>query len=232
MKFRLSTVIIFLVTLLPVSVFAETLAFSENILRAYKYTTSDIFDPDAKVEASFRLIDISDNQRNYGSEFIFDDSDVGNKNVFATYIVNGNVKNRVDIKFTFEPLSASDGVNTYYYPYDIEIVPERSQLDNVYWPAFADHHKDGNKYRFSYSESNLTTQTVSVPASNTSKTITISYNPTISVSPNLNSSNYKIIDTWTRHGTIAITLRSNVSDESAPSGTYVANMTVTIESVT
>lgn len=232
MKYVFSIIIILLIALLPLFATVQTIYSSDNILRAYKYTTSDIFDSSAVVEANFRLIDESNNQRNYGTEFVFDDTDIGSKKIFATYIVNGNVKNRVDLKFTFTPFSASDGTNTYYYPYGIEIVPERTQLDNVYWTTYADHYLNGKKYRFTYSESALSTQTVSIPASNTNKTITVSYNPTVSVSPNLNSNKYKIIDTWTRHGSIAITLKSNVPDGSAPSGTYVANMTVTIESVT
>ena len=97
-----------------------------------------------------------------------------------------------------------------------------------------DHmYSNGRTYRFKYEENISTNPTSgSIAVSNTNKSIVVSYTPSITITPTLpNKAKYNIIDTWTRHGTIAITLNSNVPANTAPSGTYQATMTIKVESV-
>ena len=114
MKLILSIIMILLIALLQIPA-------DEKILTAYKYKSEDIFTATTSdIEAGFRLLDVNNLERssetnlnNPSNPFLFDDSDIGSKLIFATYVLYGNIKEQVDITFTFTPLSASDGTHTY-----------------------------------------------------------------------------------------------------------------------
>lgn len=228
-----SLILLLIVILLPV--FAGVEVSDSKILTAYKYTTSSIFATDPTLESNFRVLDVDSIERESSYNFLFDDSDISRsssdinyKKVFATYIIHGNLKSTFDISFTFTPLTMEQESVNKYYPYTITIVPAKTRLDNTNWPTVIDHAYNGTTYRFSYSEgsTDLSERTINVNTSS-SANLTISYIPTITVSPS-NCPPYNIIDSWIRYGTIAITLPSDISEETAPPGTYTATMTIQI----
>ena len=200
-------------------------SISQNI-SAYKYSTDNIFF-ETTPTINFELRSPANVTIAENSDIVIPVTAVDNEIKVFNYVLSGNDKSPISVKFTFNPLKADKKIINY----NVRIAPTTETIANQNFKnatVKVGHLNGSDSYLFSYKSVSPTEQTISLKK-NTTSTV-INYTTTINTTPSLPFNvNHAIIDHWVRQGSVYITIPSS-SNTDIQQGRYSGDLVITITS--
>jgi len=200
-------------------------SIAQNI-SAYKYSTDDIF-INTTPTINFELRSPANVTIAEDSDIVIPVTAVDNETKIFNYILSGNDKSPISVKFTFNPLSAV----TKIVNYNVRIEPTTETIANQNFKnatVKVGHLNGADNYLFSYKSTSPTEQSISLKKNAVSTVI--NYTTTTNITPSLPfNANYATIDHWVRQGAVYITIPSS-SNTNIQQGRYSGDLVITITS--
>ena len=200
-------------------------SIAQNI-SAYKYSTDDIF-INTTPTINFELRSPANVTIAEDSDIVIPVTAVDNETKIFNYILSGNDKSPISVKFTFNPLIAV----TKIVNYNVRIEPTTETIANQNFKnatVKVGHLNGSDSYLFSYNSASPSEQSLSLKK-NAASTV-INYTTTINITPSLPFNvNYATIDHWVRQGAVYITIPSS-SNTNIQQGRYSGDLVITITS--
>lgn len=200
-------------------------SIAQNI-SAYKYSTDDIF-LNATPTINFELRSPANVTIAEDSDIVIPVTAVDNETKVFNYVLSGNEKSPISVKFTFNPLSAV----TKIVNYNVRIEPTTETIANQNFKnatVKVGHLNGADSYLFSYKSTSPTEQSISLKKNAVSTVI--NYTTTTNITPSLPfNANYATIDHWVRQGAVYITIPSS-SNTNIQQGRYSGDLVITITS--